>query len=154
MALTTLQADVHNLILNARRLERVICSPEFEALYSTLSVEDKAQVARFVGDFHTEQLIKFIQTKIQQEVGEQSLRKLRIVASRLRITGYSTKTKEELLREILYEQARMRSRVGQVAGVESRPGSVSQQSQEGTQGPGEVRPVPITVSLVSGSRVA
>jgi hypothetical protein len=126
MSLTMLQVDVHNLILNARRLERVISSPEFEALYSTLSVEDKAHVARLVKEMSTDQLVKFIQTRIQQEVGEQSLRKLRIVASRYRISGYSTMTKETLLREILHEQARMRSRTGQVVGVEGRACGVSQ----------------------------
>lgn len=133
MNLATLQVDVHNLILNARRLERVLNSPEFEALYSTLSVEDKAHVARLVQDLLIDQLVKFIQTRIQQEVGEQSLRKLRIIASRYRISGYSLMTKEQLLREILHEQARLRIRAGQVAGVEGRAGGVPQQGKEGTQ---------------------
>jgi hypothetical protein len=126
MNLTTLQVDVHNLILDARRLERVINSPEFEALYSTLSVEDKAHVARLVKEKLTNQLIKFTQTKIQQEIGEQSLRNLRLLASRYRITGYSTMLKETLIREILNEQARLRIRAGQVVGVEGRPGCVPQ----------------------------
>jgi len=141
MSLTVLQNDVHNLILSARRIERVIESPDFEALYSTLSVEDKAHVARLVKDLLTNELIQFIQTKLKLEVGEQSIRQLRITASRYRVTGYSTMSKENLIRAILHEQARLRSGVGQTSGMEGRPCGVPQQSQEGTQRPRALLPV-------------
>lgn len=141
MDLATLRGGVHNLILDARRLERVINSREFEALYISLTGEDKAHVSGLVKKMLPDQLVKFIQTKVQQEVGEMSVRQLRAKASAACVSGYSLMTKEELIRAVLHEQARLRNYPRPPVGVESSAGVLSEQGQEGTQRPREVQQV-------------
>lgn len=133
MDLATLRTGVHNIILEARRLERIIANPEFEALYTSLTSEDKAHVSGLVKQNMPDQLILFISKKVQQEIGEMSVRQLRAKASALCISGYSVMSKESLIRAILTEQARMRSRAGQAARVESRSSVLLEQGQPGTQ---------------------
>lgn len=141
MGLTTLRADVHSLVLNARRLERVIGTPEFEALYSTLSVEDKAYVIRWVKDLQIDQLVKFIQTKAEKEVGEMSVRQLRTKAAALYISGYSLMSKESLIRAIVTEQARIRVRSGSPPRVEGDSGVVFEQGQTRDERAGNMQQV-------------
>lgn len=148
MDLTTLRSGVHNLILDARRLERVINSPEFEALYPSLSQEDKAHVSVLVKQMETNQLVKFIQTRAEREVGELSVRQLRAKASALCISGYSVMSKESLIRAILHE-TRMRSHPRPPVGMEGGAGVLPQQSEAGTQGPGEVSSVPAGLLAVA-----
>lgn len=106
MSLRTVQSEVHNLILNARRLERIIRSDEFEALFLTLSAEEQDHLLSLIKRADVVEVVSWTESRLRKQVGPQSVRELRVVASQLRIVGYALMTKEMLIRAILYEQRR------------------------------------------------
>jgi hypothetical protein len=120
MSLKVVQTEVHNLILNVRRLDRVINSSEFEALFSTLDVEDQAHVLLIIKNLSASQLIQWYEERLHSEVGDFSVRQLRITASRLGIARYALMDKVQLIRNIIYEQARSRNAVRESGEMESR----------------------------------
>lgn len=119
MSLELVQYEIHNLILNARRLERIISTNEFMALFSVLNPEDQSHVLQLIRTLSVDQLTCWVSDKLKLELGPQSIRDLRLIASQLKITGYASMTKDELTREILHAKKRSVGFNGQIVRMES-----------------------------------
>lgn len=134
MNLRAIRVEVHNLILNARRLERIINSPEFEALFLTLPPEEQSLVTLRIQNQEIEMLVAWLHAKLRSEVGDTSLRELRITAGQLGITRYSLMSKEQLIKAILNEQSRRREHSRQLREVESLSSIVPEKDTERHEG--------------------
>ena len=122
MTLRVAQTEVHKLLLDVRRLERVINSDEFANLFATLKSVEQITITELIRACKFNELLVWYEQRI---ANTPSIRELRVIASRLKIPRYALMTKIELVKaitqqkDILYGQTRSRSDIGEIVQVES-----------------------------------
>ena len=83
-----------------RSLETTILQPKFERLWEDSSQQQKDEVATHIIKEDREKLMQWIQNHPSIDLGEKSLRQLRIIGSRLGVKNYSRITIAELIKAI------------------------------------------------------
>ncbi len=146
MSLDKLRKEVHDQLLSARRMERIVVTHEFTALFEILSDSDRCLLTDMVKRNQATRLTEWVEKRLRLEIGDLSTRQLRYKAGTLGIARYSLMSKDELIKVILHEQNRRRIELGQVGGVESDSGPGTQADQKGIGGQ---RTVPIILAVVS-----
>lgn len=106
MSLRAIQTDVHLLILNARRIERLIKTPTFETFFNHLLIKEREEVIYLIKTLNFIKVSEWFEARLIKDIGELSYRELRTKASRLCIPGYSLLSKEQLIREIIKHDTR------------------------------------------------
>lgn len=99
VAIHNIRNDVHNRTLNFRALDRLVNSADFEEAFKIDSNNQAVRNALIEGDVLF--IEKWIDQTLTREIGELSIRKLRLLASELEIPYYSSLTRIELIQKIL-----------------------------------------------------
>ena len=99
VAIHDIKNDVHNRTLNFRALDRLVNSFEFEEAFNIDSNNEKVRIAIIEGNI--EFIEKWINSTLTREIGELSIRKLRLLASELEVKYYTSLKRNELIQEIL-----------------------------------------------------
>lgn len=98
----TLKAEISNKARDFRNLERLVNTPEFdEALKKD---PDNVWVRFAIINGNVEEVKKWIKETLVEEIGEMTLRQLRLRATQLGLTRVTLFTKDELIVKIIQIQ--------------------------------------------------
>ena len=101
MILDQIQKEVHQRLLNIRRIERLVLSKEFEIAYVRANEKAKQKVIEIIKQGSNEQLTKWIKFELEEGIGDYTIRQLRLIASQYGIPNYGVMLKSQLLSSIL-----------------------------------------------------
>ena len=99
VAICDIKTYVHNRTLNFRALDRLVNSPEFDEALRLDS--NNAEVCHAIVEGNIRFIERWIDSTLTRELGELSIRKLRLRASELKIPYYTSLTRTELIQIIL-----------------------------------------------------
>lgn len=94
------QELAHNKLLLARRLERLVSSPLFERVSKKFTEKEKEKVKEHIDKLDPTALRELIRKHDGRELGDLSLRELRIIAKRLHIKNYCRSPQWLLINEV------------------------------------------------------
>lgn len=94
-----IKTRVHNALLSFRALYRLVNSPRFEQALNLDPENVRIQFALISGNF--EAINEWVQATLGKELGNLTMAQLRIKAASRHILYYTTKTKDQLIQEIL-----------------------------------------------------
>jgi hypothetical protein len=97
--LTELQSQVHRKLLDIRRIDRMVSSMEFEVAYDACSKRE--ELYKIIDNIDADALQRWLRQEVEANIGEYSIRQLRVIAAQHGIPKYSLKTKSELLMAIV-----------------------------------------------------
>lgn len=135
MNLRRIQDDLHLIILNARRFERLINSPEFITLVNSLQGDDLNIALLLISKYDYDTVVDWFKKKAIKDIGELSIRDLRDRARRLHIPRYSLMGKGDLIRHIVYEETRTTGTIETIGNNES---DIRTQDQDDRADSGEI----------------
>lgn len=101
----TLAETVHNKVLRARALERLVESPLFERLWGVSLDNEKKAARECIDKLWPDKLKDWITYHPKREPEEMGFKELVLVAQRRCIKGYSRMVKTELIRAIKNDQS-------------------------------------------------
>ena len=90
--LTKLREEVHQKVLLLRSLETTILQPKFERLWLDSSRRQKDEVVTHIIKEDRKKLIAWMRNHPSIDLGEKSLRQLRVIGRRLGVKNYSRLT--------------------------------------------------------------
>lgn len=95
----TIKTRVHNTLLSYRALQRLVNSPRFEQAFQLDPDNVRLQFALISGNFDA--VSEWVTDTLSKELGNLSIAQLRNKAAGRGIRYYTSKTKDQLIQEIL-----------------------------------------------------
>ena len=106
----TIKTRVHNTLLSYRALHRLVNSPRFEQAMRLDPENVRVQFALISGNFDA--VDEWVRETLGKELGNLGIAQLRIKAASRGIRYYTTKTKDQLVQEIIDHDRKASSTTG------------------------------------------
>jgi succinate dehydrogenase flavin-adding protein (antitoxin of CptAB toxin-antitoxin module) len=98
--LTEIRNQVHLKFLKWRRTQRIINSKEFDVAFESSDEDAKKKLEKILESENDDQLHRWVKDEIEANIGDNSIRQLRLIASQCHIPRYGSMIKSELLMAI------------------------------------------------------
>lgn len=96
-SLNDVRMRLHNMILEFRSVEGIISRTAFEQIWDASSNEEKEAAIILIEWGNKEELLDWMKEHPSKELGELPMTRLKQIASKMRVVGYSRMSKRDLL---------------------------------------------------------
>lgn len=105
MNYVALKEIIHNKVLRARAIDRLVDTEIFQELWNVSDVDQKDLAIIYISDLNLEPLKRWVYNHPKRDIDEMGFTELVNLAKAKRIKGYSRMSKTELLRALKHDKA-------------------------------------------------